>query len=212
MKKRYRGKHFEEKTKSSNKTIFFLLIIVVIVLLIENKSVVKHFCEDLFENVGAIYEEIITKINLSLEEGDNIEIPDKIGDYDVLGILVIDKIGIQKNILNKTTDEALNISITKFYGPQINEEGNFCITGHNYKGTFAELSKLEINDTFYIIDKANSEKVTYKIYDRYTVNPDELNCLSQETNGKREVTLITCNPRRSDKTNFKSKRDLNLKI
>ena len=76
---------------------------------------------------------------------------------------------------------------------------------------FADLTKLEINDTFYIIGKSDSKKVTYKVYDMYTVNPTELDCLSQETNGRKEVTLITCNPRRTNKIYYKSKRSINFK-
>jgi len=76
----------------------------------------------------------------------------------------------------------------------LNEVGNFCITGHNYKDIFARARELEKEDTFYIIDKATKTKVNYKIYDKYTVEPTDLNCLNQETKGKKEVTLITCNP------------------
>ena len=32
----------------------------------------------------------------------------------------------------------------------------------------------------------------YKIYDIYTVEPDNTDCTSQVTDGKTEITLITC--------------------
>ena len=32
----------------------------------------------------------------------------------------------------------------------------------------------------------------YEVYDKFIVNPDELECTSQKTNGRREITLITC--------------------
>lgn len=205
MRKHSKGKHLKEKTKSKKKKIvIFFLIIVILIFLTKNIEDVGSFYRN-------IYEDIITKITTTSEIID-FEIPDKMGGYNVLGILVIDKLEIQKNILDKTTDSSLNISVTKFYGPNINEEGNFCITGHNYKETFADLNKLEINDTFYIIDKASSKKITYKIYDMYTVNPTELDCLSQQTNGRKEVTLITCNPRRTNKIYYKSKRSINFEI
>lgn len=130
----------------------------------------------------------------SIAEGEVSKLPDAMGEYKVLGVLVIDKLGIQKNILDRTTEESLNLSVTKFYGPNLNEKGNFCITGHNYEDVFAYVEDLEVNDTFYIIDKANAKKVTYKIYKKYTVNPTDLDCLNQQTNDKKEVTLITCNP------------------
>ena len=43
----------------------------------------------------------------------------------------------------------------------------------------------------YLIDNKVG-KVTYEIYDIYKVVPEDVSCLSQETNGKKEVTLITC--------------------
>ena len=74
------------------------------------------------------------------------------------------------------------------------------------------LKKLEIGDTFYIIDKENSAKVTYKIYEKKTISPTDLSCLNQDTNNKREVTLITCNTRRIDKTYAKSKRGIEFHL
>ncbi len=44
---------------------------------------------------------------------------------------------------------------------------------------------------FYLLDNKNG-KYTYTIYDIYKVNPKNTECLNQNTNGKRIVTLITC--------------------
>lgn len=193
MDKQFEEKHSKEKKvikSSKKKKIFFLIILIILVVI----SLVAFFI-----NINKKNDNENIANNQELEE--NVlpeivpeDIPETMGEYKVLGVIVIDKLGLQKNILDKTTDSSLNLSVTKFYGPNLNEKGNFCITGHNYKDIFAYLGSLELNDTFYIIDKANSEKVTYKIYNKYTVNPTELDCLSQETNGKREITLITCNP------------------
>lgn len=143
----------------------------------------------------------ITEETMSVAEGIiAVDMPDKMGNFDVIGQLVIEKIDFNNYILSKTTEDSLNSSITKFYGPQINQKGNFCITGHNTKESlFKNLKKLEKEDTFYMIDKENNQKVVYQIYDKYTVNPTNLKCLNQDTN-KREVTLITCNPRRLNET------------
>ena len=32
----------------------------------------------------------------------------------------------------------------------------------------------------------------YKVYDKYTVVPEDVSCTSQLTNGRKEITLITC--------------------
>ena len=39
---------------------------------------------------------------------------------------------------------------------------------------------------------AENEDYTYEAYDKYVVNPDDVSCTSQLTNGKKEITLITC--------------------
>ena len=125
------------------------------------------------------------------------DMPKSIGKYAVVGKIVIEKIGVEKYILDRTTNNSLDLAVTKFpdseTGPQINTVGNYAITGHNYKNIFQKLKDLEIGDEFYLIG-VDGRKVTYSIYDKFSINPTDESCLSQETNGKREVTLITCNP------------------
>lgn len=192
--------HSEETNTSKKKVIisiavFVLLILVVVVCYIAfaNKQN-NNDSNQQVENNTTIVKEISNNENV-VEPEDTGEFKelDKMGSYDVLGVLKIDKLGLEKNILDETTDDSLNLSVTKFYGPSINEVGNFCITGHNYRSIFGYLDNLNEGDTFEVKDKSN-KTITYKIYDKYIVNTDELECLSQETDGKREVTLITCTP------------------
>lgn len=56
---------------------------------------------------------------------------------------------------------------------------------------FRNLKNLKIGDTFTISDN-DIGKIEYKIYDIYRVKPEDVSCLSQDTNNKKEVTLITC--------------------
>lgn len=130
----------------------------------------------------------------SISTVDTIDIPDQIGSYTVVGKIVIDKIKIEQYILDTEDLASLELGTRKKYGPNLNEPGNFCISGHNYTEIFGLLPNLQIDDTFDVIDKEKSRKVTYKIYDKYTVYPEDLDCLNQDTNDKREVTLITCTP------------------
>ena len=122
------------------------------------------------------------------------KIPDKMGGYEVLGKLVIEKVNINKNILGDSNDEALKVSTVKLYGPNINEIGNFCICGHNWNGMLKRALELKVGDTFYLIDKKTMNKVNYKIYNIYTCMPKDLDCLKQNTEGRKEATIITCNP------------------
>ena len=113
--------------------------------------------------------------------------------YPVIAKLEIPKIDLETYVISEYSNQALGVSVTKFYGGNPNEVGNFCIAGHNYitKNMFHDLKKLSIGDIFTLIDTNNHEGI-YKIYLVETVEPDETQCLSQKTNGRIEVTLITC--------------------
>ena len=113
--------------------------------------------------------------------------------YPVIAKLEIPKIDLETYVISEYSNQALGVSVTKFYGGNPNEVGNFCIAGHNYitKNMFHDLKNLSIGDTFTLIDTNNHEGI-YKIYLVETVEPDETQCLSQKTNGRIEVTLITC--------------------
>lgn len=133
--------------------------------------------------------QIKTNASTNLEEYQNF--PKEYRGYQTVGKIKIPKLEIEKYILEETTEESLKAAVTKTYGPKANEIGNFCISGHNYTQTFGRLKELEIGDTIIITDTYNRQ-VTYQVYKTYKVNPTDTLCLSQETNGEREVTLITC--------------------
>lgn len=133
--------------------------------------------------------EIKNNVNDTKKEYENF--PKEYRGYPVVGKIKIPKLEIEKYILNQTTEETLKVAVTKTYGPKANEIGNLCISGHNYLQTFGRLKELEVGDTIIITDTYNQE-VTYQIYKTYKVLPNDNTCLSQETNGEREVTLITC--------------------
>ena len=113
--------------------------------------------------------------------------------YPAIAKLEIPVINLETYVLSEFSEEALQISVTKFYGGNPNEPGNFCISGHYYvvKNMFHDLKNLNINDEIYLTDAVYG-KVKYTIYDILTVYPKQTTVLSQETNGKTELTLITC--------------------
>lgn len=127
------------------------------------------------------------------EVREKVNIPNTYLDYEVTAKLVIPKIELETYILKDYTKERMDVCPTKFWGPEPNEIGNFCITGHNYKkdNMFYNLIDLEIGDEFYLLDNKNG-KYTYTIYDIYKVKPQNTDSLEQDTGGKRIVTLITC--------------------
>ncbi len=113
--------------------------------------------------------------------------------YEVECKLEIPKIELNTNVLKEYSSKGLEICASKYYGPVANEVGNYCIAGHNYneKNMFNHLIDLEIGDSIFVTDNENGI-VEYIIYDIYKVKPQNTEPLSQETNGQREITLITC--------------------
>ena len=113
--------------------------------------------------------------------------------YYTIGTINIPSINVNYPILSTYSDALLKIAPCKFHGPNPNEVGNLCIAGHNYKNSkfFSKAPNLKNGDIIEIKDLGGNV-VKYAVYDKFIVNPDELECTSQLTNGKREVTLITC--------------------
>ena len=56
---------------------------------------------------------------------------------------------------------------------------------------FSKIKKLNIGDKVILEDNKNGS-FEYEIYEIYRVEPNDVKCLSQETDGKKELTLITC--------------------
>lgn len=112
----------------------------------------------------------------------------------VIGMIRIDKINVNYSILSHTNRDSLKISLCRFAGPMPNEVGNLCIAGHNYVDYkfFSRLNELELEDKIKIYDLTGT-LIEYKIFDIYETKPDNLNCTSQDTDGKKIVTLLTCN-------------------
>lgn len=71
--------------------------------------------------------------------------------------------------------------------------GNYVIVGHNYKSgkMFGKLPTIQNGEIIKITDIAG-RTLSYKVYTTYVVDPTDVKCTSQQTNGKKEITLITC--------------------
>ena len=109
-------------------------------------------------------------------------------------IVNIPRLGIKYPVLSETSEELLKISVNKFWGPNgVNEVGNYCIVGHNYKNKkmFGRLSEMVDGDIIELTDGIG-RTIKYSVYDRYIVDPEDVKCTSQLTNGRKDVTLITC--------------------
>ena len=114
--------------------------------------------------------------------------------YKTIGVVRIPKINITYPILSETTDKLLKVAPCKFHGASPNEVGNLCIIAHNYrrKGVFfSDVENLVIGDVVEIQD-LSQRVIQYEVYDIHIVNPKNVADTTQKTNGRKEVTLITC--------------------
>lgn len=145
----------------------------------ENKTVVEKVAEEV---------PITQVIPVEIET-----VPKTYMDYEVIAKLEIPKINLETNVLKDYTTDGMKVCSSKFFGPEPNEVGNFCIAGHNYEqeNMFNHLINLEKGDELYLTDNKNG-KITYSIYDIYRVKPQNTAPIGQETNGNKIVTLITC--------------------
>ena len=178
------------------KTILVILVITAIVLsiLVIRKSMESKKIENATQEVL----QEIKKENKTTENKIDViqELDAKIGDYKVIGIINIPKINIEYPILEKTNKESLKLSITKFYGEKINQKGNVVLAGHNNlnKTMFGKINELENGD---IIELTDSQMVTvkYQVFNKYVIDPNDIDCIFPIDENTREVTLITCTNR-----------------
>lgn len=115
-------------------------------------------------------------------------------EYRVDSILNIPSLEINYPVLSHSSDELLKISLNKFWGGEPNSVGNYCIVGHNYDGKdifFGKLHKIQNGDIVELEDKTG-QILQYKVYNKFIVQPTDVACTSQLTNGRKEMTLITC--------------------
>ena len=189
--------------KNKRKSRYFIIILILVILFFivfniqteknnKNGITIEKVNSKMYQNYQS--ENLETKQSTTNEE--NVEkehIETEFKAYKVGAKLNIPIINLETYVLEEYSKQALLTSVTKFYGEKPNEVGNFCIAGHNYgpSNMFQDIKKLKVNDEIYLTD-TNGDKFKYQIYDIYTVLPNETECLSQKTDGKIELTLITC--------------------
>ena len=186
------------KNKKSNKSRVIINFILVILIfgIITYLRIETNSEKNIKQANNYEVKNVVTSTN-NIKENEKVyskeEVIKEYKGYEVDSKLEIPKIELETYILKDFSKETLNISVTKFWGCKPNVTGNYCIAGHNFKNKnmFHDLKKLEKQDNLFIIDNKVG-KVEYEIYDIYKVLPEDTSCLEQETNGKKEVTLITC--------------------
>ena len=128
-------------------------------------------------------------------------------NYTIEARLTIESLGIDYPVIKECTEELLKISLNKYWGGAPNTVGNYCIVGHNYKNKkmFGRLSEIVSGDIVELENIETGKTVKYQVYNKFTVDPTDTSCTSQLTNGRREVTLITCTNHGKDRLVVKAR-------
>ena len=143
---------------------------------------------------------ILKNVRHAVEEQDNeSQLPNKYMtengeiEYSAESIVKVPTLGIEYPVLSETSEELLKISINKLWGPQPNEIGNYVVIGHNYKSgkMFGKLKNINMGDIIELTD-TKGKTIKYVVSEKYIIEPTDVSCTSQLTNGKRQITLITC--------------------
>lgn len=191
------------------KNILKIVIILIISVVIGNMAygMYKEMqLNDGPQNILRIEDnkENIENNSLKLEKE---EIPNSYKGYAVSSKLTIPKIELETYVFEDYNEETMVLCPTKYFGPEPNEEGNYCIAAHNYdkENMFNHIIELETGDEIYLTDNKNG-KIKYEVYDVYKVKPTQNIALSQKTNGKTEITLITCSDYSSKRIIVKARR------
>lgn len=179
--------------KSEFFDICFIAILVIIII-----SVSIHIYNKRLDSDQSVMEEMAQ----ATPQEENIIVEEELvtstceingSTYEVVAIVNIPKLEIQYPVLSSTSKELLKVSVNKYWGPNPNKEGNFCIVGHNYNDErfFGKLNNIQNGDEIELTDMKGETKVYY-VYATYIVDPEDTECTSQQTNGATEITLITC--------------------
>ena len=186
---------YKTKIRKSKYIIIILILTILFFILFNIQSEENKKQEILAEKVDSqIYENYISNESTDkVKTVEKEEIESEFKGYKVSSKLYVPKINLETYVLEEYSTKALLTSVTKFYGSNPNQIGNFCIAGHNYgpENMFQNIKNLDIDDEIYLTD-INGNKMKYTIYDIYIVLPNDTKCLSQRTNGEIELTLITC--------------------
>lgn len=178
------------------KKFYNIVIIALIIALVVVIAMIIFRYGNNYKNekeVSAILANIEEEFQKEITEETTETIEAEYKGYKVEGIIEIPEIDIKYPIINTTNEETMKLSITKFWGPEVNEIGNYTVAGHNNKdGTmFGKTKYLEIGDIIKLTNLKN-ETIEYEIFAIYSIDPDDVSCVESVEPGTREVTLITC--------------------
>lgn len=181
-----------------------LLVTIILIAIKYGGNQIKE------QKLQAVVDEVKTQIDeikqISTSNEGLKQVQVEYNGYSVVGIINIPKLKLEYPIIDKTNEQAMKVSITKFWGNNVNDIGNFTMAGHNYiDGTmFGGTKKLNIGDKIEMTD-LTGKTVEYEIFDKYVIDPNDVKCVNSVKDGTREITLITCTNGRSNRLIIKAR-------
>lgn len=194
--------------KNKSKILFYkiFLNILLIALAITIALIVKKYgTQELYEEKNEEIVEVFSRTDDKIDE-QGISLIEFEG-FKVIGIIKIPAINLEYPILEQTTDDAMKVSISKYWGGDINSYGNVSLAGHNNKITltmFGKNKNLKIGDSIFLTDLTGTT-IEYKIYDTFITDPDDVSILRTTDKSAREITLITCTNGRANRLIHKAR-------
>ena len=193
-------KNTQKKNRKKLVVVFrFQLVISIFIIL----SCFSYYMYNLYstKQKESISKQLLSNFNINLLYSDTSEYSTSIVDVEesnnssfIIGLIEIKKLKIVYPILSEVSDDLLEIATCRFYGPMPNEVGNLCIAAHNYNDYrfFSRIKQLVVGDSINIYD-ADGNMLEYHVTDKYTIPSSDSSCISQDTNGEKQITLLTCN-------------------
>ena len=181
-------------------TILLLAFVITIVLIVK-----KYGTQELYEEKNEEIVEVFSQTEEKIDE-QGLSIIEFEG-FKVIGVIKIPAIDLEYPILEQTTDDAMKVSISRYWGGNINEYGNVSLAGHNNKITltmFGKNKNLKIGDRIFLTD-LTGRTIEYNIYDSFITDPDDVSILRTTDKSVREVTLITCTNGRANRLIHKAR-------
>lgn len=179
--------------------VILILLFVTTLTLIIIKYTKNHINEN---NVKEVVSDVRTQIeiNSAKKDSEKKQVKAQYYEYNVVGIISIPKIGIEYPILDVTNEKSMKISITKFWGNNVNDIGNFTMAGHNNidDTMFGATDKLKNGDKIQMTD-LSGKTIEYEVFSQYIIDPNDVTCVNSVDPETREITLITCKNGRSNR-------------
>lgn len=130
----------------------------------------------------------------------------KIGKYNYIGKLSIEKLNIRLPVMEEWDCERLKISPCRYSGSIYDK--NMVIAGHNYKSHFGKLYTLNKGDRVEFLD-VNKNIFNFEVINIEKLDPTNIELFINNENAEWDLTLFTCTLSGKERTVIRLKEIIN---